>query len=161
MESHSSNAATPYPLYSTSMDSIGSLIDLSCPSEYFVLLLAADFTKVEYEALLDVAKRLIDKGLLYICTWGPGCEMAHGIFDRANVMWEEQNGKKHHVMSTGHDDEPLEEALWFCIFNATVEDEYWESCSIISVAINEEKWSKTIRESLSDVSAFDDRVVNG
>ena len=161
MKFHKSNAATPYPLYSASVESIGELIELDFPSKYFVLLLAADFTNIGNNLLVDVAKRLIDKGLAYICTWGPGCEMAHGVFDLANVVWEKEKGKEYHVMSTWHHDEPLEEALWFCIFNATVDDEYWENCSTIIVAVNEVKWSETIDESLADVSAFNERIVNG
>ncbi len=161
MKFHKSNIATPYPLYSASIESIGELIDLVYPSEYFVLFLAADFNKIENDLLLDIAKKLIDKGLAYTCTWGPGCENAHAAFDLANVLWEEENGKEFHVMSTGHDDEPLIEALWFCIFIATVDDEYWGKCSTIVVSINEKNWTEIIDESLTDVSAFNDRIVNG
>lgn len=161
MKFHKSNAATPYPLYSASVVRIDELIELKYPSKYFTLLLAADFRKIENDLIIEIAKKLIYKGLAYICTWGPECKNAHGAFDIANVLWEEENGKKFHVMSTWHDDESLEEALWFCIFNATVDDEYWDHCSTIAVAINEKNWTETIDFSLTDVSAFDDRIVNG
>lgn len=161
MKFHESNAATLYPLYSTSIEGIGELIDLGSPSRYFVLLLAADFSNIDKDLLFDAAKRLIDKGLAYVCTWGPGCEMAHHVFDMANVLWEEENGSEYHVMSTWHHDESLEEALWFCIFNATVDDEYWDNCSTVSVAINNGGWYKTIAKSLADVSAFSKKITNG
>lgn len=154
-------STTPYPLYSTTLNGIDELIELEYPSKYFVLLLAADFSKMENEKITEIAKKLISKGLLYICAWGPDCERAHDSFDLAKVIWEEDNDKKRHAMSTWHSDESLEEALWFCVFNAIVDDEFWNECSTIVVAINEENWADIIENSLSDVSAFNDKMVKG
>ncbi len=161
MKYHKSNAATPYPLYSAKVENIEELAQLRYPSKYFVLLLAADFAKIENDQIILIAKKLIDKGLAYICVWGPGCEAAHDAFDMANVLWEEERGKDHHVMSKWHDDEPFEEALWFSLFNAFVEDEFWNECSTIAATINDKIRAKIIDNSFADVSVFNKKMVNG
>lgn len=148
-----------YPIYSAMIESIDNLRDLEYPSKYFVLFLAADFQKIENEKLIATAKNLINQGLSYICAWGPECEYAHNAFDLANIMWEEDHSQNFRVMSTSHEDESLDEALWFCIFNAAVDDEFWDECSTIAVAINEKSWAETIETNLSDVAAFNDRVL--
>ncbi len=161
MKTYRKNHAILYPLYSATIESLNELRDLKYPSKYFVLFLAADFQNIENKQIIEVAKTLIDHGLSYICTWGPGCDYAYGAFDRANVIWEEDPGKDFHVMSTSHEDETLDEALWFCIFNAAVDDKLWDECSTIAVAINEKSWAEKIETNLSDVAAFNDRVENG
>lgn len=39
-------------------------------------------------------------------------------------------------MSTWHNDEAFEEALWFCLYNAYPEDEVWEKTSIVVVSVS-------------------------
>lgn len=54
------------------------------------------------------------RGLVYFCAWGNRCEAVHDAVDRANIEY-------HHgvitpdniIMTTWHQDEPLEEASWF------------------------------------------------
>jgi hypothetical protein len=75
-------------------------------------------------------------------------------------MWVEERGKELHVMSTWHKDETLDEALWFGIFVAMVDDEFWDECSTIAVAIDENNWAEQIEANLCDVSAFNEKVVN-
>ena len=140
----------PFPVYSYELESWDGLIDLSVKSDNFVLLLLADYSKISLEDIAKVAKILIDKGLKYICCWGPESTVGDSGFDQGNVEWEEENNTELHVMSTWHD-EPLADAVWFCLYNATPEDEYWSSCSAVIVNINSEASPEELNRLLSDV----------
>ncbi|MDH3560582.1 MAG: hypothetical protein OEN52_06475 [Gammaproteobacteria bacterium] len=61
-------------------------------------------------------------------------------------------------MSTWHANEELEETTWFAIYDAMVDDEYWDECSTIFVSVNNENWAKTIEASLSDITTNNTRI---
>lgn len=160
MRAYDSNSESCYPLYEESVDSLVELLDVQYPTKYFVLLLAADYSIISSTEITNVAKKLIDKGLSYICAWGPECKKAHDAFDNANILWQEENGKELHVMSTWHTNEELEETIWFAIYDAMVDDEYWDECSTIFVSVNNENWAKTIEASLSDIPKLNEKLGN-
>lgn len=99
------------------------------------MLLAANFAGNKPDEITTTAMALISKGLKYILCWGKECEKAHDAFDFGNVLWEEKKAVENHVMSTWHNDEPFEEALWFCLYNASPDDEYWATTSIIVASV--------------------------
>lgn len=160
MKAHKTESAVVYPVYSATVERLPDLLELSYPSKHFVLLIAADFDNVPSEEITKIAKQLIDKGLAYICAWGPSCEKAHDAFDLANVLWEEETGKEFHVMSTWHSKEPIEEALWFALYSAFVDEEIWENTTTVCISVANPEWQKIIQQSLSDIKTFNEKMVN-
>jgi len=127
--------AIAFPTYSLEIAHFRELSEVSFPSKYFVLLLAADYSTLTEKEISDIAQLLITKGLKYILCWGNDCEKAHDAFDLGNILWEEENATENHVMSTWHNDESFEEVLWFCLYNASPDDEFWEKTSIVVVSV--------------------------
>ena len=143
----------PFPIYSLEIESLKELERTTFPSKTFVMLVAANFSDTDSSEVTSVAMRLITKGLKYVLCWGNECEKAHHAFDLGNVLWEEKEKTQNHVMSTSHDDESFEDVLWFCLHNASPDDVYWESTSIVVVSVNK-AISKPQLEYLSDTQAL-------
>jgi hypothetical protein len=95
--------------------------DLSGVLKPFVVMTAFDATRLDDATLYAFARRLILAGCRYVCTWGPDSERVHDIFDAANIDLDESL-KEIFVMSTWHDDESLDEALWYATQCAWVEE---------------------------------------
>ncbi|MFT7561144.1 MAG: hypothetical protein ACI93R_003069 [Flavobacteriales bacterium] len=125
-----------FPVYSLELEHFSELSEVSFPSEYFVLLLAADYSALAEKEISDVSLLLIDRGLKYILCWGNDCEKAHDAFDLGNILWEEENATENHVMSTWHNDESFEEALRFCLYNALLGDEFRNKTNIVVVSVS-------------------------
>ncbi len=149
--------AIAFPVYSLETKAIRDLPDILFPSEYFILLLAADYSELDEKEISDIAQLLISKGLKYILCWGNDCEKGHDAFDLGNILWDEINDTNNHVMSTWHNDEAFEEALWFCLYSAFPEDEYWEKTSIIVVSISNEASTQQLGF-LNDLDSLDNAV---
>lgn len=56
-------------------------------------------------------------------------------------------------MTTWHEGESLEDALWFVLFAAMV-SEGWDSCSTIIVTVGNPNWKERIKRHLSDIRTF-------
>jgi len=124
-----------FPVYSLEINKLTDLSDIKFPSKHVVLLLAADYSSIPEEEITNLSIQLITQGLKYILCWGVECEKAHDAFDLGNILWEEQMNTQNHVMSTWHNDESFEDTLWFCLYNASPDDEYWSTTSIVVVSI--------------------------
>jgi hypothetical protein len=123
----------------------------------FVCLLAWNASGVSDDGVLALARSLISDGCAYVCCWGADCERVHDLFDKA--MFELlPNGP--HVMTTWHNDKPLDEALWFAMFNSYPDPELFDSCgSMIGISIGSKEWATEIRGAMSDPRAFNAKVV--
>ena len=64
---------------------------------------------------------LVASGCLYMMAWGEGCSSWDDSVDWANLReWGyEEVPEEHHVMTTWHEDEPLEEVFWFACYAAS------------------------------------------
>lgn len=158
MKKIESNSNNPYPIYFSHAKRLSELDTFVYPSEFFTLLLCADFENETVDSLSSLTNTLIDKGNVYFCAWGSGCEWAHDIYDEILVERELKAEKEFHVMTTWHDDEPLEEALWFMLFNATAEDKQWDNCSSVIVTVGNEQWGQEVEDCISDIWAFNERM---
>lgn len=82
-----------------------------------VVVIEQDVT-TEWQA--RISKWIVDTGCLYMMAWGKNCSSWDDSVDIANL--EDHNlgeiPDSQFVMTTWHDDEPLEEAMWFCRFAA-------------------------------------------
>ena len=91
----------------------------------FVACCALDADEEDVGTLEAFASRLMAAGCYYVCAWGPGCEGVHDIVDEVWVHENPESAKlpasawvENFVLTTQHDDETLDEALWEAIFNA-------------------------------------------
>lgn len=160
MKKHHSKIETPLPIYSDWIEKIDKLNEIEFPSEGVVLFLAADFSEISGSELVELAMLQISKGVHYICCWGSNCELGHDCFDQANVKLQIDKNFERHVMSTWHADESLEEALWFCIFNATPDDAFWETCSTLIVGVGNAVTANALQALLDDIDGLNEIIVN-
>src|SRR5687767_7300718 len=54
---------------------------LMLPSSNFACLLAWDARAASDAEIATLARKLLDAGAAYVCTWGPDCERVHDIID--------------------------------------------------------------------------------
>lgn len=69
----------------------------------------------------EVGAWLIRGGCFYVMAWGQACGDWHDAVDWANIMAFDPNPvpDARHVMTTWHEDEPLDEVFWFAQFCAS------------------------------------------
>jgi hypothetical protein len=92
---------------------------LEIPSKRFRLLVVGDTSKLSKQAVSDFASAALERGMVYCCAWGEGCERFHDIVDE--VIVQDDLGPRRFcgsdpddvIMTTSHADEPLEEALFY------------------------------------------------
>lgn len=119
-------------------------------------MLCADFDWISTDDISHAAEILLKEGNLYFCTWGPDCQRAHDIYDEVIVINEIQ----YLVMTTWHEDESLDDALWFVLNLAALHEKNSDDCSTIVISINNDLWEKELLENLSDIEAFNQHMVN-
>jgi hypothetical protein len=129
------------------IESLGEAITPTSP--HFGLFLALDALSLDVERIRRVAQELLQKGLVFLCAWGPDCERVHDIFDEIAIEMDPKQDKAV-VMTTWHSDESLQEAAWFFINSAFLDEAYARTCqNWIFAAIGHSDWEKVIRESQS------------
>jgi hypothetical protein len=113
-------------------------------SRYFCLFLAIDAVDLSNASILSTARKLVERGAVYVCVWGSDCERVHDCFDEQSPI-EESPGQNDVVMTTWHGDESLEEALWF-FMNCTIPTEsFVAQCKDwVAVSISNEEWQQKI-----------------
>ena len=132
---------------------------ITLPTEHFACLLAWDARGVTEIQVSDVARSLIASGASYFVCWGPDCQRVHDIIDK--VANEKESPVPHDscIMTTSHDDEPLEEAIWFFLVCTSPESHYEEKTgSSLAVSIGSLEWERTISEALRNVREFESRI---
>lgn len=142
------------------------VLDAPCPADIpaeldvdgqFVCLLAWDATTVPGAEISTLAERLLQAGCVYICAWGPDCDRVHGSFDEADVT-RSPDGPT--VMSTSHEGESLEVALWFLLVCASPDEAFADGCrSVVAIAIGSPSWAAVMRAAMVDPDRFTARVV--
>jgi len=92
---------------------------LEIPSKRFRLLVVGDTSQLSVRAISDLAAAALERGMVYCCCWGEGCERFHDIVDEVIVADDlgprKFSGSKPDdvIVTTWHEDEPLEEALYY------------------------------------------------
>jgi len=115
-------------------------------SPNYSLFLACDASSLSNEALRNAAKALLDRGMAYLCAWGPDCERLHDQFDLERVP-EEPEGRV--VMTTWHTRESLSEALWFFANCAEPNEGFEAHCTdFVAISVANEQWARDIRVDL-------------
>lgn len=102
--------------------------NLALASPYFVCLVVADGTTETTEELGQWAKLAVEQGLVYMCAWGPSCEVVEDIVDWAFVALPDHPDRPI-VMTTSHSGESVEAAVDFFVGTAKPADGYLSRCS--------------------------------
>jgi hypothetical protein len=137
-----------------SWDSIST--ELQPSSKHFGLLIASDAGCVPNEVLIRVARKVYEKGLGYLCAWGPDCSRVEDIFDGVDVENEldgkTQLGSDDVLMTTSHESDSLPEAVWFFANCAWPTKYYSSDCTdwIVAIVKNSE-WESTVRTKLAEI----------
>ncbi len=84
--------------------------------EKYVLFTASE----RNDAVMSVAqaRRWLEAGAAYVCSWGLQASATEESFDYASFLPELGEPVPFTVMTTSHEHESLEEALWFAFWNA-------------------------------------------
>jgi hypothetical protein len=155
---HGFDDATERRLYSLSLSATADVPKrLELSSRHFVCLLAWDARDASNETVARVADRLLSAGASYFVCWGPDCERVHDIIDEiaerpaADFALPEDSC----IMTTWHDSEPLDEAIWFFLASAWPDEPYFETTrSSLAISIGSHEWSAAISAALGDVREF-------
>ncbi len=59
--------------------------DLSLEGRHFACAILLNGDSADTNAIGRLAVSLLEQGLVYACTWGPGCERVHDIIDEEIV----------------------------------------------------------------------------
>jgi hypothetical protein len=137
-------------------DSIESLGEKTTNgSANFGLFVAIDASGIADANILQGAKKLLSKGLACLCTWGPGCERVHDLFDVAARSINSELSGDDVVMTTWEADVPIEEALWFFVHAAFVTKKFDKTCKNWIIApISSPEWEQLIRSKIAEISAI-------
>lgn len=63
------------------IDDLSAVPGLPLPEGTFCVLLACDALGVSVDAVSDAIESLLERGMAYLCSWGPDCERVHDITD--------------------------------------------------------------------------------
>lgn len=146
-----------YLVNAASPDEVPRSFNVAGPS--FVCLLAWDADASSRESIVALAHRLIHAGCAYICCWGAACSLVHDIFDLVSI---ERGSDAPLIMSTWHESESLDDALWFALFTAFPDDALSERCrSVVAVAIGSPSRADQIRHAMANPRRFSARLLDG
>jgi len=124
--------------------------DLVAPSRHFVLFIAADTRSLAGSEIYAAAEAAIRAGASYVCCWGPDCSRFHDAFDEADLEMNGESSDDRILMTTWHENEPLEETLWFAV-HSTFPSPFYESSTraVLAVAIGSRAWATQIQTYLA------------
>lgn len=132
-----------YVAQSDGIEQLPQLISLPCTR--FLLLLAYALGR-KPARLGDALGELLDGGCVYLCAWGPGCEHVHDAMDDIILERQLEGGPEETIMTTWHDDEPLDEALFFTLCCAFPDDALAIGCdAIVLAAVGNSTWAEQLR----------------
>jgi hypothetical protein len=149
-------------VFSLAIDALDSFPSkLSLPRQHFVLLVACDATLIENSVVAKFAKLIMDLGAVYVCAWGPDCERVHDIFDEVFVDHGIQDTNSWpHVMTTWHENESLDEALWFMLNTAYPDEAVVRTCNAcLAVSVANDDWAAQINRRLTNLVELDEAVL--
>ena len=134
---------------------------LEVPSRRFRLFVAADINNVSTQAISDFALAALSKGMVYFCSWGPGCERFHDIVDEVvvedDLSQQKFSGPKTGdvVMTTWHAHETLEEALDFFAISAVPTDGFAPDSDFrVVICLGNSDWAAQATKFLQSAEFF-------
>jgi len=141
------------------IDDLPSNLDL--PSKHFCLLVVADSRRLTEKAIYQFAVSLLRQGAVYICTWGPGCERVHDLFDQARDELNPQATGWDIIMTSWHNDDTLDEVVWLAINTTWPADYYWDSCqTVLMVIIDNNEWAEKVSRRAEDPKSLNNNTLS-
>ena len=126
--------------------------DITLPSSHFVCLIVAEATEIPDDVIAHLAGALLDKGLGYLCAWGPDCSRVHDVFDITIVRRKIEQGIDYPVPTSWHSKESLDEALWFVLICAYPDDRYAETCNCtLIITVGNADWTQQVQRRLANL----------
>ena len=123
--------------------------------------MAADVTSANTQAISDFAFSALKRGMVYFCSWSPGCERFHDIVDEVitgdDLTKEEFSGPSTSdvVMTTWHDDETLEETLDFLATCAVPTDGFAPDSDFrLVISVANQQWATQAQKFLESAKFF-------
>jgi len=134
--------------------------DLGLPTSQFTLFLAWDADRQPVDRIESIAKACLGHGVVLICTWGPGCERVHDLFDRVEFE-RNPNLDPPFVTTFWHAHETLDEALSSFIFTFSSDSSEGElptprSCVVCSFG---DEFGVEIRSRMANLQGLYDRAM--
>jgi hypothetical protein len=111
-------------------------------NEGFALFLAADASDVPVDVIAAFAEWASEHGMFWFSSWGPDCERVHDVVDEVDVGDGVPEGKPI-VMTTWHDDESLDEAL-FLFWWAFPSEGKRGGPFRVAVTVGEPRWAEAV-----------------
>jgi hypothetical protein len=152
-------------LYILYLDDLTLNIDLS-KMRYFIALLVENINNINLESVNTFITKLLDDGMVYLCTWGKNCELIHDITDE--IMSIPGNSSKYliddsnddTIMTTWHKNEKMEEALWYTLYNAYPTNGFFDSTeNIIIMVIDDKDLQEKVYKYLNNLNSLNENVL--
>jgi hypothetical protein len=119
------------------------LVPDSSKLKYFVVLLVEKIDNIDNKKVNSFITKLLDYGMVWLCTWGKNCELIHDITDEIysnldnSIKYIKDEHSDDTIMTTWHNDEKLENVLWFSLNLTIPTDGFIENTkNIIIIVIN-------------------------
>ncbi len=123
------------------------------PARRFGCFLVMDASRVDDETIRELVRALLGAGAAYFATWGPGCQRVHDLIDAQRP--EDEPGPDDVVMTTWHDDENLDEAIWESIYVAMPAGRYEDGCdAVVAIVVDAPAAAEQIRRRYSDLKGL-------
>jgi hypothetical protein len=144
------NRATSRPLFMLG-GADPSVWDVSSdqPLGLFTALLALDADRYSNELISGLARSLGERGLGWLCAWGPGCRRVDALFDEEYIADASTQGN--FLMTTDHAGESLAEALWFAIDLAIPEKVKDVRDSAVVIGVDDPRWREEVLVRTADI----------
>ncbi|MDN5942604.1 MAG: hypothetical protein L0H94_12030 [Nitrospira sp.] len=129
--------------------------DLSSPiaihGKHCVVFLAMDARPMSVDEISNIANWALAQGAVYFCVRGPDCKRVHDIIDEAVVCRNSGETDEDVIMTTWHEDEALDEALWFAVNSAFSAGAYEGTCeTLVAIAVGSKEWGSQMTKILSE-----------
>jgi hypothetical protein len=122
----------------------------------FIVVTALDTRELSSDELNTFTRKLVDQGCRCSCTWGPGAGAVDVAFDLASIEADEAGAQyADEIMTSSHEDETLDEALWYAIWCGSA-----PTAPIDGVlAVVGPQWAEHVRARFADPEKLNDDVL--
>ena len=111
--------------------------DPGIEGDHFVTLVTLGSTPFPDASIMRLARQLIDRGAVYFCVWGPGCERVHDLIDSEWLADGFEPDSEFTLLTTWHTDEPLEDVIWFAVHAAEPCQPFVDACrSVVAICLD-------------------------
>ena len=128
---------------------------LNPDGRYFVAMLVCDARNLSVNKISAAARKLIDDGCAYFCCWGNDCERVHDVFDEEWVGNGFDDVSDDTIMTTWHDNEPLEKFIEFSLLHTQPPAKFQNDCNaLIAIVIDNAEQDSTIQKAWANPDDF-------